>query len=89
MTEVLLLAKKRCCHVVLVGEMRAIINTQKLDMEVIPAESLTQYFNELKKIDSSQLFSPGAPSYGQYSNYEQRGQDFISGAERLMNSVNG
>jgi UDP-N-acetylmuramoylalanine--D-glutamate ligase len=87
MTEVLVLAKKRCCHVVLVGEMRGLTADLELNMEVVHAESLTQYFNSLKTLKSSQLFSPGAPSYGQYSNYEQRGQDFISGAERLMNSV--
>lgn len=86
MSDLLALAQKKCRELVLLGDMRNLKPRQDLNLEIIEHENLQEYFQSLKIVHSTQLFSPGAPSYGQYANYEERGQDFLDRVQRLMKS---
>jgi UDP-N-acetylmuramoylalanine--D-glutamate ligase len=77
-SKMLQICAEKCKRVHLVSGMRELVGGFKnLNIEVHQYENMVDGFDELV-IDADLLFSPGAPSYDQYRNYEDRGHHFKS-----------
>lgn len=70
-------AKKNCDMIWLVGGMREIFQNANADSNIFSFENLEEAFSNTNlPVSGNILFSPAAPSYGDYENYEQRGEHF-------------
>jgi UDP-N-acetylmuramoylalanine--D-glutamate ligase len=70
-------AKEKCNTIWLIGGMRELMTSDLSKRQFISYKNLNEAFKNAKLPTSGNiLFSPAAPSYGDYQNYEQRGDHF-------------